>query len=61
MSVSVCRDLSQWGGLSSWRQSKLLPAEAGMPEGGGQRGLRGDHQSDHDGSSTEKFFKLVKC
>lgn len=31
ISVSVCRDLSQWGGLSSWRQSKLLPAEAGMP------------------------------
>lgn len=35
ISVSVCRDLSQCGGLSSWRQSKLLPAEAGMPEGSG--------------------------
>lgn len=31
ISVSACRDLSQCGGLSSWRQSKLLPAEAGMP------------------------------
>lgn len=33
ISVSACRDLSQCGGLSSWRQSKLLPAEAGMPAG----------------------------
>lgn len=33
ISVSACRDLSQCGGLSSWRQSKLLPAEAGMPGG----------------------------
>lgn len=32
ISVSACRDLSQCGGLSSWRQSKLLP-EAGMPKG----------------------------
>lgn len=35
ISVSACRDLSQCGGLSSWRQSKLLPADAGMPECGG--------------------------
>lgn len=34
ISVSACRDLSQCGGLSSWRQSKLFPAEAGIPEGG---------------------------
>lgn len=34
ISVSACRDLSQCGGLSSWRQSRLLPAEAGMPGGG---------------------------
>lgn len=31
ISVSACRDLSQCGGLSSWRQSKLFPAEAGIP------------------------------
>lgn len=30
ISVRACTDLSQCGGLSSWRQSKLLP-EAGMP------------------------------
>lgn len=34
ISVSACRDLSQCGGLSSWRQSKLFPAEAGIPEEG---------------------------
>lgn len=31
ISVSACRDLSQCGGLSSWRQSKLFPAVAGIP------------------------------
>lgn len=41
ISVSACRDLSQCGGLSSWRQSKLFPAVAGMPTGcrvGGREG-----------------------
>ena len=33
LGVSACRDLGQWGGLSSWRQSKLFPCEAGMPAG----------------------------
>jgi len=40
ISVSVCRDLSQCGGLSSCRQSTLWPAEAGTPGGweGGREG-----------------------
>lgn len=32
ISVSVCKDLSQWGGLSSCRESRLLPEDAGIPE-----------------------------
>lgn len=46
ISVSACRDLSQCGGLSSWRQSKLFPAEAGMPVG--RRGVteRGDRRDE---------------
>lgn len=32
ISVSACKELSQWGGLSSCRESRLLPEDAGIPE-----------------------------
>lgn len=32
ISVSACKDLSQWGGLSSCRESRLLPEDAGIPK-----------------------------
>lgn len=31
ISVSACKDVSQWGGLSSCRESRLLPEVAGIP------------------------------
>lgn len=31
ISVSACKDLSQCGGLSSCRESRLLPEDAGIP------------------------------
>lgn len=31
ISVSACKELSQWGGLSSCRESRLLPEDAGIP------------------------------
>lgn len=31
ISVRACRDFSQCGGLSSGRESKLFPEEAGIP------------------------------
>lgn len=34
MSVSVCRDLSQCGGLSSGGESRPLPLEVGIPAEG---------------------------
>lgn len=54
MSVSVCNDLSQCGGLSSWRQSKLLPAEAGMPGKGGGRKTVSDDKTHYTTSSTQQ-------
>lgn len=41
ISVSACKDLSQWGGLSSCRESRLLPEDAGIPEAAKVIGKKG--------------------
>lgn len=65
ISVSACRDLSQCGGLSSWRQSKLLPAEAGMPAGsygeGGQEMSDGKKKTPQHKSDIKTMIFVISC